>query len=178
MARAQSIVRATAVILLAAGVTAQTRPDFSGKWTQVADAPDEAGARGGRGGRGTMGSGWIGDITLTQDATTLTIEYQPYVRYDMQQPIKLVYQLDGTESRNTINIGRGPQELRSKAVWEGSSLILTTVHSFKDPRTGAPATSETRQVLSLPSPTSLVVETTQGAALGGPASTTKTVYKK
>ena len=39
-------------------------------------------------------------------------------------------------------------------------------------------TSEIKQVLSLASPTSLVIETTQAGALGGSPVTTKTTYQK
>jgi hypothetical protein len=39
-------------------------------------------------------------------------------------------------------------------------------------------TSETKQVLSLESPTSLVIETTHSAVLGGQPSTTKATYQK
>jgi hypothetical protein len=177
------MLRVAAGALVVAGVNAQGAPDFSGRWTLVPDAPAEAPAPGQRGGRGrvvpgTMGSGWGPTITLTQDATTLTVEYQPYVPYDMQRPLKFVYLLNGSESRNTINAGRGPQEQISKVTWAGSSLVITTAHSFKNPQSGATDTSETKQVLSLESPAVLVVETTRSGVMGGPASTTMTKYRK
>ena len=43
---------------------------------------------------GTMGSGWGADITVTQDATTLTIEYAQFARSDMQPPTRFVYRLE------------------------------------------------------------------------------------
>ena len=174
MARRQTMIRAAAVALLAAGVNAQAAPDFSGKWTLVPDAP----AEGVDSRPGTMGSGWGAAITVTQDATTLTVEYQPYVTYDMQRPLKFVYLLNGPESRNTINTGRGPQDQISKVAWAGSSLVITTTHSFRNPQSGETNASETRQVLSLESPALLRVETTRSGVMGGPASTTTTKYRK
>jgi hypothetical protein len=174
MARVQTIMRAAAVILLAAGLNAQPASDFSGKWTLVPEAPAEAAGSG----SGTMGSGWGATITVTQDATTLTVEYQPYITYDMQRPMKFVYLVNGSESRNTLNTGRGPQEQISKVAWAGSNLVITTVHSFKNPQSGETNASEIRQVLSLESPALLVVETTRSGVMGGRASTTTTKYKK
>jgi hypothetical protein len=52
------------------------------------------------------------------------------------------------------------------------------MHSFANPETGQPLTSEVRQTLALESPTSLLIETTRSVVLGGPPSTTRTVYKK
>jgi hypothetical protein len=89
-----------------------------------------------------------------------------------------VYRLDGSESKNAIMFGRGTQEQTSKAAWDGGKLVVTTVHTFPNPQTGEAMTSETKQVLSLETPTTLVIETTQSAVLGGKAVTTKTSYRK
>lgn len=172
---------AATVLLFAGGATAQTTPDLSGKWTLVpnASATGEAGGAGGaRRPPGTMGSGWGPEITLTHDGTTLTVEYTPYVARDAQPSLKLVYRLDGAESKNTINVGRGGQEQVTKAAWVGNGLVITTLHRFKHPESGAAMTSETMHVLSLESPTSLAIETTRAGALGGPPSTTKSLYAK
>ena len=92
----------------------------------------------------TMGSGWGSDITVTHDATTLTIEYAQFGRYDMQPPVKFVYLLNGSESRNTINMGRGPQEQVSKTAWDGNKLVITTRHSFTTSQSAGPRTTEQR----------------------------------
>ena len=168
----------SAATLYAASLAAQTQSDFSGRWVVAPDPPPPATQRGGRTRSGSMGSGWGNDITVTQSAEKLTIEYAQFTRSDMQPPIRFVYLLDGAESRNTINMGRGPQEQVSRAAWDGPKLVITTSHNFKNPQSGEPTTSETRQVLSLESPASLVVETTRGAVMGGQPSTTKTVYRK
>ena len=125
-----------------------------------------------------MGSGWGSTITITQDAARLTVEYAFFSRGDMQPPLKFVYNLDGSETRNSVMMGRGIQGQNSKTAWEGDRLAITTVHTFPDPAGGKPTTVEVKQVLSLESPASLVVETTRTTPLGGPAKTTRTVYRK
>jgi hypothetical protein len=167
------MMRVVPALLLAASVSAQTTPNFSGRWILT---PDPPGAGGGRG--ATAGSGWGSDITVTQDAATLTIEYAQYTRYDMQPLMKFVYRLDGSESKNTINMGRGPQEQISRVAWNGGKLVITTRHTFTPAPGGAAMSSETVHVLSLESPASLAIETTRGAVMGGEATTTKTIYKK
>jgi hypothetical protein len=175
------MVLAGPALLLAAGLAmAQGRPDFSGRWTAVPPSSPAAGDRGASGAAaaGTMGSGWGATLTIEQNASTLVVERAQFSQYDMQPPLRLTYTLDGAESRNTINMGRGPQALVSKAAWQGSSLVITTSFRFSNPRTGTAEASDLTQVLSLDTSGSLVVTTTLGAALGGEASTTSTVYKK
>jgi hypothetical protein len=169
--------RAAAIALLAATATPQGRPDFSGKWI-LAPEPPSAAQGGARATTGGMGTGWGSDITVTQDAASLSVEYPQYGRYDMQPPAKLVYALNGSESRNTINAGRGPQELISKAAWEGNRLVITTTYRFAASKSNEPLTGQTTHALALESPGVLVVETTRGAVMGGEASVTRSVYKK
>lgn len=168
----------------ALSLAAQVRPDFSGQWTSATEpavpAPPparEAGA-GGRGGRGDMGSGWGPAITINQDASQLVVQYAFFGRGDLQPPLRFVYALDGSETKNTVMMGRGIQSQSSRAAWEGSSLVIRTVHSFISPDSGKPATVEVRQTLALESPASLVVETTRNGVLGGPTGVTRTVYRK
>jgi hypothetical protein len=161
-------------LLFAASICAQT-PDLSGRWQL---APETNTTTNSARSVPTMGTGWGNEISIAQDATTLTIEFTPYVRYDMQPPTRLVYRLDGKASANTLNVGRGPQEQTSTAAWDGSTLTLTTVRTFTAARGDQPMTVQTTQTLSLESPTTLVVETTHGAALGGQPSTNRSVYKK
>lgn len=191
MKRAQWIRAAVIVASFATGVAAQSKPDFSGRWTTDPDpaaaaAAPAAPARGsappagaGRGGgRGEMGSGWGSTITIAQDAAKLTVEYAFFGRGDMQPPLKFVYALDGSETRNSVMMGRGIQQSASTAAWQGDKLVITTTHTFPDPDSGKPTGTEVKQVLSLESPTSLVVETTRAGVRNGPASTTRTVYRK
>jgi hypothetical protein len=108
----------------------------------------------------------------------LTVEYAFFARGDMQPPLKFVYALDGPETKNSVMMGRGVQVQASKAKWDADALVITTVHTFPHPETGQTVTSEVRQRLLLETPTSLVVETTRSAVLGGPPSTTRIVYRK
>jgi arylsulfatase len=190
MNRALAILAAATVCGFATIASAQTRPDFSGRWTSDADpavsaapagpargaAPGAAGQRGGR--AGDMGSGWGSTITIAQDASKLSVEYAFFGRGDMQPPLKFVYALDGSETRNSVMMGRGIQQTASMTAWQADKLVITTIHGFTDPDSGKPSALEVKQVLSLESPASLVVETTRSGVMGGPPSTTRTVYRK
>ncbi len=185
------------VTVFAITVSAQTMPDFSGKWTSEPEPNQKATAteRGGQGvtqpaggdrsgsGRagprsGDMGSGWGSNITVTQDTTRLTVEYMFFARGDFQPPLKFEYAFDGSETRNSVMMGRGIQIQVSRAKWDGDKLVITTVHSFSHPETGQPMTSELKHTLSLESPARLIVESTRNGVLGGPPSTVRTIYRK
>ena len=164
----------------------QAPADFSGRWTTDPDpaaaaAAPAAGApgRGGRGAaRGDMGSGWGSTITIAQNDKQVTVEYVFFGRGDMQPPLKFTYALDGSETKNSVWMGRGQQVQTSRAAWDGARLKITTQHTFSDPATKKPMTEEVVHLLSLESPASLVVETTRAGVLGGPPTSTKTVYRK
>jgi hypothetical protein len=166
------------VAILTIGATAQTKPDFSGRWSG-APPPAGDGQRGAsREPISDMGSGWGSSITITQTAERMTVEYVFFARGDMQPPLRFVFALDGAETKNSVMMGRGIQAQTSKTAWEGEKLVITTTHSFAHPETGQPLTSEVKQTLALESPTSLIIETTRSGVLGGPSSTTRTVYRK
>jgi hypothetical protein len=159
MRRITTIV-AVGALALTASLAAQA--NFAGKWTMdPASAPAPAGG-GGRGGRGGM----LGqEVTITQDAKTLTLEYMGGGQNPA--PVKLVYMLDGSESKNTV-MGRGGQmEQVSKATWAGQSLVITT----------AMGAGEMKRTLSLQGG-NLVVETAAPGRDGGPGMNTKVTYKK
>jgi hypothetical protein len=166
------------VVLVAICVVAQTKPDFSGRWTSETEPKAPTASGGGQERTSDMGSGWGANLTLTQAEGRLTVEYMFFARGDMQPPLKFVYALDGTETKNAVMMGRGIQAQTSKTAWEGDKLVITTAHSFENPADGQPMKSEVKQTLTLSSPTSLIVETTRSGLLGGPATTTRTVYRK
>ena len=182
------MLRLTHVSILACSVlaadiaTAQNRPDFSGRWanqspTETPSARDvAAGTR--PPAKVDLGSGWGRAITITQNERTVVVEWPFFSAYDLQPPLRFVYALDGSETTNTVMMGRGMQKQRARAAWNNSALVLTTLHSFPDPKTGRAIESEVRQTLTLESPTSLVVETVRAGVLGGPPSTSRTVYTK
>jgi hypothetical protein len=160
-------------ILLIATLLGQEHPNFAGQWTLAPPA-----AQGNRGpARGDMGSGWGSPITITQDATRLTVQYAFFTRGDMQPPLKFVFALDGTETKNTVMMGDGIQAQLSKTRWEGNKLVIITNYPFRNPENGQQMMSEVRQTLSLESNT-LTVETTRSGVLGGAASTTRSAYNR
>ena len=125
-----------------------------------------------------MGSGWGSTITIAQDTKRLSVEYTIFSRYDLQPPLTFTYPLDGSVGRNTVMMGRGEQIESSRAQWNGQTLIIITTFPIADRGAGQPFTAELMRKLWLESPTALVVEVTRAGVLGGPASTTRSVYRK
>jgi hypothetical protein len=171
-----------ALLLATCAAAAQPPADFSGTWT-LAPSGLAAGAATGStpptlSAHGDMGSGWGSEITITQDASVLMVSYTYFHPRDIQPALVFRYRLDGASATNTVNMGRGPQDQVSRTSWQGTSLVIRTEHRFVNPRDGRPLTSETKQVLSLESPTVLAIETTRSAVLGGRASTTRTLYNR
>lgn len=162
----------------AALVARAQQPNFAGRWIAVPDsiAP---GANAAATTTGSPGSGWGTPLTITQDSTRLTVEYPFFSRYDLQPPLQFVYALNGTETKNTVMMGNGFQEQFSRAKWNGSTLVITTVHVVANPSVaGDSLRVDVTRRLSLESPTRLIAETTRAGVLGGQASTTRTVYTR
>jgi len=162
MKRVATIIGTAAVVMLATSVFAQA-PNFSGKWT--ADAEKNAAAMpGGGGGGGGRGGGMGGDMTITQDATTMTI-----TRTTQAGETKTVYKLDGSESKN-MQAGRGggdPVEVISVAKVAGGKITVTTTN----------ANGVTTAVYGMDGAW-LTIATTRPARGGGEAMTTTLYYKK
>ena len=167
---------------LAAVPAAQPPADFSGKWTlddpatamtaAVPGTPAAAAAP------GDMGSGWGSVLTIAQDTKQLTLEYPVFSRYDLQPPVRCTFPLDGSEGRNTVMMGRGEQVESSRARWDGRTLIIVTTFLVSDRAAGKPFTAELTRKLWLESASTLIVEVTRAGVLGGPSSTTRSVYRK
>jgi hypothetical protein len=155
MKRMTAMLSAAALVVLTAGLLAQAT-NFAGKWTRQEDAAGAAAPGGGRGGRGGFGQ----EVTITQDAKAITLEYM--AGGQNPTPMKRVYNLDGSDSKNTMSFGGNSFEQVSKAKWDGAKLVITT----------AGQNGETTQTLSLTGG-NLVVEQTGGR--GGPTTVT---YKK
>jgi hypothetical protein len=156
MRRATAILSVAAVVLMAAGLAAQAKPSFAGEWKIAAD-PDRGG------GQGEPGK----DLTITQGATAMTVEYR--AGGQAPAPVKLTYQLDGSVSKN-MTAGRGggaPTEQVSKAMWAANKLVVTTT-------TGA---GEEKRTFSMEGG-NLVVETSAAARNGGAPNVTKVTYQR
>ena len=158
MRRAAMLVAAAAVLLGTTKLSAQS-PNFSGTWTRIVD-PNAPAMGGGRGGGG-------GPMTITQDAKTLTI-----TRTTQNGETKTVYNLDGSDSKNTMNMGGNSVDVMSKAKWDGGKLKVTTEQEFNGNKT------TTTTQYSLDSSGNLMVETTRPPRGGGDPVTTTTMYKK
>jgi hypothetical protein len=161
MKRAAVLLSAAAFVVCAVNVFAQAKPSFAGKWTLVPD-PNAAAPAGGRGGRG--GFGGLGqEFTVAQDDKTLTV-----TTTTQAGEVKRVYNLDGSDSKNTMNFGGNAMEQVSKVKWDTNKLVITTTSNFN----GNPI--ESTQTWSLDATGNLVVE--QSGRQGG--APTKTTYKK
>src|SRR6266511_3815076 len=168
--------------VLPATLPAQPPADFSGRWTldapAVASTPAVPGTPAAAAAPGDMGSGWGSTITIAQDTKRLSVEYTIFSPYDLQPPLTFTYPLDGSVGRNTVMMGRGEQIESSRAQWSGQTLIIITTSHITDRGAGQPFTAELTRKLWLESPTTLVVEATRAGVLGGPASTTRSAYRK
>ena len=160
MRRMAFIAGALALVVAAAPAVAQEKPNFAGSWTMVPDPNAPQG--GGRGGMGGLGQAF----TITQDATTLTI-----TRTTQNGEVKMVYNLDGSESKNMMQGRGGQMEQVSKAVWDGSKLVITTNLNMG----GNPVTRT--QTFTLDGSGQIVV-VTSGPGRGGEQMTTTVTYKK
>jgi hypothetical protein len=168
-----ALMAAAALVIFTTGLSAQGKPSFVGKWTLQADpaAAPPAGGGGGRagGGGGRMGGmgGGLGfacgtECTIAQDATTLTV-----TRTTPAGETKAAFKLDGTESTNSMTMGETTMTSKSKAVWEGAKLVITTTADM-----GGQAI-ETKATLSLDASGNLVVE-----RAGGRGAQPTQTYKK
>jgi hypothetical protein len=152
---------AAGLMLGATNLLAQAA-NLAGHWVMVVDpnAPPPTGRGGGRGGLGQ-------EVTIAQDAKTLTI-----TRTTQAGEMKSVYNLDGSDSKNMMTMGGNSVEQVSQAKWVGSKLVIHTSMTFN----GAPR--ETSMSLSMDQAGNLVVESTNPGRGGGSPVTTTTTYKK
>ena len=161
MRRISALLSVAAIVMWTVGAYAQAKPDFSGKW--VREAPAGGAAAGGGGGRGGGGGGFGMENTITQNAKTLTVEYTAG-----QNPVKLVFNLDGSASTNKM-MGRGGEatDQVSKATWDGAKISIVTTTPNGD----------VKRVISMEG-ANMVIESTVPGRDGGAPTTNKAVYKK
>lgn len=162
MRRTSVVMMALAALAVVSSDAAAQAKSFAGTWTVIADpAAPPAGGRGG-GGRG-LGQG----ATIAQDDKTLTI-----TRTTQMGEMKSVYNLDGSESKNTLSMGGNSIDQLSIAKWDGAKLVITTSASFN----GNAFTST--MAMWMDEAGNLAVETTSPGRGGGDPTTAKTTYKK
>ena len=164
MRRAAVLLGTAAIVLFAAGVFAQGK-DFTGKWTPDAPAAGAAaGGGGGRGGGGRGGGGMAGPMTIAMDAKTMTV-----TRTTQAGETNTGYNLDGSESKNTMNMGGNSMDQISNAKWDGATLVITTK--------GMNGAGDSTAKYSLDG-AKLKVESTRPGRNGGDPTTTTTTYTK
>jgi len=100
---------------LAVGLQAQDTANFAGTWKLNMEKSEMGG--GGRSGRGGRGGGMMGEMTVSQTATELTVT---------RGQNTIVYKLDGSEV--TIPSPRG--EAKAKARVEGTTIVIETTRSM------------------------------------------------
>jgi hypothetical protein len=166
MRRVTALVGAAAVVLWAAAVLAQAKPNFAGTWTVDAEKtaaanPAPAGGGGG-GGRGGGRGGMQGPMTVKQDATTLSTE-----RQGQNGPMTTTYTLDGKPQ--TVTQGQGEATVTAKI--DGATIVIETTRDMGN------GPSTTKQVWSMEGEWLVIAQTSPGRQ-GGEPTTRKTYYKK
>ena len=147
---------------------------LSGRWAQVVENADASNANPSPPAPPippTAGSGWGREITITVEGGRVTIERHQFAALDVQPPMLFVYVLGGAESRNVVDMGRGPQEQVARAEWKGEALAITSRHAV-----GTELAAEVTQAFSIDADGALVVETTRTA--NGATSTVKARYRR
>ena len=158
--RRSAILFAAGLLLAGTNLFAQAA-NLAGHWVMVEDP--NAPAPTGRGGRGGLGP----DVTISQDAKMLTI-----TRSGRGGEIKSMYNLDGTDSKNTMTMGGNSIDQISQAKWVDSKLVIHTSMTFNG------NARESTMSLSLDQAGHMIVESTNPGRGGGTPVTTTTTYKK
>jgi hypothetical protein len=115
-----SLLTSAAVVLFAGTALAQAKPNFSGKWTILPDsAPVQL--QGISPGGAEMG-GLASEATIVQDDKTITITRAT----PNMGEFKSIFNLDGTETYSSVNVGGQAIPLTMKTRWEDKKLITST----------------------------------------------------
>jgi len=72
----------------------------------------------------SVGTSGDGRMTITQDATTLTVSWVSFSRN--HKPVQSLVNLDGSERRYVDRNSVEPQERTTRAHWKGAQLVITT----------------------------------------------------
>jgi len=179
-----AVALATSVLLAAPADAQPRRPDFSGQWSNPAQA--RGSGAGARGQGGSRGSGWGREFTIEQDDDLLTVTRVLFTRGDLQPAVKLRFALDGSPTVNTVLMGRGAQRQNSTTAWDGDTLVITTRYEVPAGEGEGLVTYEEVRRLSLQPPPagrnawppSLSMEIVRKGHLGGPSSTTRLVFSR
>jgi hypothetical protein len=145
---------AVALGLLALAGSRQEPPNFAGEWTAISAVGDE------RAGGFSVMSGGSGHMTITQDATTLTVAWVSFGR--SHKPVQSLVSLDGTERRYIDRNSVEPQERSTRARWQGTQLAITTLWAgYTGPGVAVPTPVEVEEILSIESTSTWKVAVTR-----------------
>jgi arylsulfatase A-like enzyme len=159
-------------------------PDFSGSWSTTTLSSTPPTGRSAPLPVPSLGSGWGDRISIIHNSDNLQVERVIFVPREIQPPARYRFLLDGSETENTVTIGRSGPAPTSTAAWDENRLVITTQHHFQDPEDLRWLSGDVIQTMWLQPATqtpwepSLVVETTRMAALHGQSSTNRTIYNK
>ena len=115
-------VGAVVLSVIVASLEGQSRPDLSGEWVLAKERSTQTL----QGSRVTAVTGLLGEtVSIRQDAKTLTLDISVAM---LGRPIRAVYNLDGSDSRNLNPVAGGqPDEpIVSTAAWDGEKLVILT----------------------------------------------------
>ena len=103
------------LVLAAAPLVAQARPDFSGKWAlDVSSAPT-----------GALPQGTSVVLTIKQDEKTINADLVVNSTMGEQKRTTIV-NLDGASTKNTIVTPMGNVDLTSSFAWDGAAGVTTS----------------------------------------------------
>jgi hypothetical protein len=171
MRRATLLSSAVALLLLSTSAYAQAKPSFAGKWTILPDSAASAAAQQQGMPRGGASMGGLGEgATIAQDDKTISVTRAG----PSGAPLTTVFNLDGTETRQSLDIGNGNViDLTLKGRWNDKQFVTSTIANVQ----GSPF--EIILSFSLDDKGNLVTEhTTPPMGNGIPGGTMVTKYKK
>jgi hypothetical protein len=144
------------VLAIFATVTnAQSRPDFSGAWKPVENPTSTSSPLPPPKPGGPPPPPRTLSTTIAQSVTELKVDRR-VERDGGEAVITFIYKLDGTESLNQM----GPIVFKTKAAWDGATLVLSSVISIDERTIG-----ESKDIYRLEDG-QLIVETTRQTPAG------------
>jgi arylsulfatase len=163
---------------------ALANPDFSGSWSTSELSSINIINRDEKPKIASLGSGWGDKISILQRSDNVEIERVVFVPREVQPLVTYHYSLDGSNTENSINIGRTSRPAVSSTKWEENRFVITTLYTYQDPVKKDWHESKMIQTLWLEAATGmpweprLIVETCRVGVQGGLTSTNRTVYTK
>ena len=147
-------------LALPAFAGAQNKTDFSGTWNLDTAKSDPSPQGSGRG----MGAGPTTKLVITQSATELIA-----ITTNARGETKTVYKLDGSDVNETTPMGTS----KSKASWEGGTLVVNRLQKITTPEGSGEITS--KEVYALEGKV-LTLVTSRTTPMG--STSRKTVFNK